>query len=52
MHIGRQNEKLQYKMGDRDQEVVLTETVVEKDLGVKVDSTLTFSEHIQQAATP
>ncbi len=51
MHIGRQNEKQQYKMGDKDQEVVLTETVVEKDLGVNVDNTLTFSDHIQQAAT-
>ncbi len=51
MHIGRNNEKQQYTMGEKDEEVVLAETVVEKDLGVKVDNTLTFSDHIQQAAT-
>ncbi len=50
-HIGRNNEKQQYKKDEKDEEVVLAETVVEKDLGLNVDNTQTLSDHIQLAAT-
>ncbi len=51
MHIGYHNSKHIYELSDSRTSIPLAETVIEKDLGVKVDNQLTFSDHIQQAAS-
>ncbi|CAL4228700.1 unnamed protein product, partial [Meganyctiphanes norvegica] len=43
MHIGRTNPKHNYTMG----ESILTETALEKDLGVLIDNELEFDKHIK-----
>ncbi|MBA5248939.1 MAG: hypothetical protein FE834_05320 [Gammaproteobacteria bacterium] len=50
MHLGGKNSKHIYVMNDGVNNVPLSETMIEKDLGVKVDNKLTFSDHIQEAA--
>ena len=45
LHLGRNNRRLAYKMGD----IELQSTKVEKDLGVYVDEELKFHQHISLA---
>ena len=45
MHIGRKNNKFEYKLGD----TVLTKSVQERDLGIIVDNRLKFSEQCNVA---
>lgn len=49
VHLGQRNCNFSYYMGKQDtnERVELTASLVEKDLGVQVDSELTFSKHIE-----
>ena len=50
MHLGLLNPKYEYNTCDKSNNINLSETQNEKDLGVNVDNTLTFSDHIHRAA--
>ena len=48
MHLGKRNQKKNYSMKDgRGGMHILEEVTVEKDLGVKIDNQLKFSDHVQ-----
>ena len=49
MRIGREHPDFTYEMASHDGAVPLLVTHVEKDLGVMVDDSLRFREHMQQA---
>ena len=49
MHLGKNNTRRNYEMVDSNNKVhTLEETEVEKDLGVHIDSKLTFATHCQE----
>ncbi len=50
MHLGRTNTHAPYNMQENGENVKLTETVLEKDLGVQVDNNLKFSDQAELAA--
>ena len=48
LHLGRNNQKYKYNMRKNPEEqTTLTETLLEKDLGVLIDPTLSFSSHCE-----
>ena len=48
MHLGKRNQKKNYSMKDgRGGMHILEEVTVEKDLGVKIDNQLKFTDHVQ-----
>ena len=49
--IGYHDSKHTYEMSDSGTIIPLSETVIEKDIGVKVDNHLLFIDHIKQAAS-
>jgi len=48
LHLGSNNQKYKYNMNkSTDEQTTLQETLLEKDLGVLIDPTLTFSSHCE-----
>jgi hypothetical protein len=48
LHLGRSNPEYEYKMkNEYGEEVTLGKTELEKDLGINIDPTLKFSQHIE-----
>ena len=48
LHLGENNPKRAYFIGKDNNRVELEETVLEKDLGVNIDPTLSFDKHIEK----
>ena len=46
LKLGRKKSDAEYKMNGKNGEVILEESVYEKDLGVLIDNKLGFSEHV------
>ena len=46
IHLGKNNLKHDYHISNGNEQIILEKTTCEKDLGVFVDSELTFEEHI------
>ena len=49
LHIGDNNPKFKYYIGEGDNRTELSTTSIEKDLGVLVDNDLNFENHIDYA---
>ena len=47
LHLGDNNPQRSYFIGSEDSRIELEKTVIEKDLGVHVDPTLSFDSHIE-----
>ena len=47
LHIGKKNPKNKYFIGPEQEKIELTETELEKDLGIFVDPNLDFKKHIK-----
>ena len=47
LHIGKKNPKNKYFIGEEDNKIELTETDLEKDLGIFIDPNLDFKKHIK-----
>ena len=47
LHIGKKNPKNKYFIGPEQERIELTETELEKDLGIYVDPNLDFKKHIK-----
>merc|ERR1712240_823211 len=48
LHLDENNPKRAYYIGQGDSRVELEKTVLEKDLGVHIDPTLSFDSHIEK----
>ena len=48
MHLGKSQDEFKYTMTKDDHPIELEKTTLEKDLGVHVDPSLTFSAHREQ----
>ena len=48
LHLGHNNQRLEYYIGKDSNRIKLEETTLEKDLGVHVDRDLTFEQHIDK----
>ncbi len=49
MHIGKNNEQYQYKINDNNEEYILQNTEIERDLGVIISSDLKWSNQVNTA---
>ena len=47
LHLGKNNQKHQYTIGNTEDKTLLDETDLEKDLGVFIDPNLDFKKHIK-----
>ena len=47
LHLGKNNPKYNYTIGEEENKVTLSETVLEKDLGIYIDPNLDFKKHIK-----
>ena len=47
LHLGRNNPKYKYSIGEEDDKIILETTDLEKDLGVHIDPNLDFKDHIK-----
>ena len=47
LHLGKNNEKNKYSIGQNNERITLDETDLEKDLGIFIDPNLDFKKHIK-----
>ena len=47
LHLGKNNPKYNYTIGEEENKVTLSETELEKDLGIYIDPNLDFKKHIK-----
>ena len=50
LHLGKNNSKYEYFIGNEGEKIKLEETDLEKDLGIHIDPNLDFKKHIKTTA--